>query len=127
MSDPIPLELEYPGLAKQFELIANRLHPTIRAINIDPIGSLVFLKNKSFKRVNVIEPNEPCFCGSTRKFKKCCANKTSTPLICVHCHKEVKVIKNINDTSICRCYDPKPMVSKPEGDPIVEYEGLPED
>ena len=111
---PEPLELEFPELAATLKQISEGCHPLVQAININPASSTLFFKDGSRRRVNVKQPNDQCYCGSGRKFKKCCMNKEVDPsVICLHCHKEVKVKKDSTDQTTCRCYDPKPKCQTP--------------
>jgi hypothetical protein len=106
--DPDLIENEFPSLASTLKQISEGQHPLIQAINISPAFSTLIFKDGSKRKVNVKQPNSLCYCGSNRKYKKCCASKVSDPpLYCQHCHKEVKVVKNQNDQTTCRCYDRK--------------------
>ena len=74
--DPIPLEQEFPQLAEHIQKIANRQHNTVKSINIDPAGSTIYLRNGQRKVVGLVQPYDPCWCGSSKKFKFCCRAKS---------------------------------------------------
>ena len=110
--EPNPLRLEDtdPVLSALLMDIANGIHPDIKTVDFSSSGTILGMRNGSIRVVKEIGPNEPCYCRSGKKYKKCCKNitvKKDHPLMCKHCHKEVKVIKDKNDTTTCRCYDPK--------------------
>jgi hypothetical protein len=109
MLQPSPLEIEQPGLVAILDQISRKEHPTIKWINIDPLGSIVFFKDGKHKVIMRIERNDPCYCGSGNKFKRCCINIRSdrSPLICHHCHKPILAQKDKADLTTCRCFDPK--------------------
>lgn len=108
--NPRPLEETDPVLAALLMQVAHDVHKDIKSISLDPKGTTLKMKNGSIRRIKEVGPNEPCYCDSGKKYKKCCRSlpiKRDSPLICTHCNKEVKVEKDKNDTVTCRCYDPK--------------------
>jgi len=68
-----PLEEVDPELGKLFQDIVNK------RLNAVVDGTRVFKKtiNNGFEEIHADLPgrNDPCICGSTKKFKKCCINK----------------------------------------------------
>ena len=72
MPDPEPLELTNPGLAEHFRQIANRVHPVVHALQIKMGSTVVYLKNGTKRTFEFAGRNDPCPCGSSKKFKKCC-------------------------------------------------------
>jgi hypothetical protein len=108
--NPKPLEETDPVLAALLLEVARGVHKDIKSMNLDSRGTTLIMKNGSIRRVKEIGPNEPCYCKSGKKYKKCCKSlptKNEKPFMCPHCHKEVKVMKNKADLLTCRCYDPK--------------------
>lgn len=108
--NPAPLEETDPVLAALLMEVANGVHKDIKSMKLDSHGTTLLMKNGSIRRIKEIGPNEPCYCGSGKKYKKCCKQlpvKHEGPLMCPHCNKEVKVKKDKTDTTTCRCYDPK--------------------
>lgn len=69
---PLPLESEFPDLGEAIRQIANRQHPTVKRLYFSPYGYALVLKNGQVKRKVLVQRNDPCPCGSGRKFKKCC-------------------------------------------------------
>lgn len=69
--DPVPVEIEFPELAAALVQIANGNHPMVRGLDISAREVRIRLKNGSM-RVRRRAPNDPCPCGSGKKFKKCC-------------------------------------------------------
>lgn len=72
--NPTPLEMSDPQLAAQMQLIAEGRHPTIKTIAVEKDKIVTVLKTGEVKIKRVALPgrNDPCYCGSTKKFKKCC-------------------------------------------------------
>lgn len=86
--NPIPLEQSDPALAEHFRLIANRQHPAVKSISISSgdifivchdrttisktPGQKVILHPDGRRTVTTTGRNDPCPCGSGKKFKKCC-------------------------------------------------------
>ena len=42
-----------------------------------PYGDISYIAERKafFKKINQLGRNDKCFCGSNKKFKKCCLNK----------------------------------------------------
>jgi hypothetical protein len=78
MEDPVPLEISDPELAEHFRLVANGIHPVIRGMSLQSSGNVYILRNGSIVRHRTPRPsrNDPCPCGSGKKFKKCCILRT---------------------------------------------------
>lgn len=86
METPPRFEDEHPESAKVLAAIANRGvvnpetgtvhpgHPVIRSLSVDKCVLTLRLWNGSMRTVRP-EPNDPCCCGSGKKFKKCCARR----------------------------------------------------
>lgn len=88
---PRPLEQTDPELAEHFRLIANGIHPVIDALSIGARNIVISCKNgdRIFATVHgvitidkdgrrtakMLDRNDPCGCGSGRKYKKCCLSK----------------------------------------------------
>lgn len=74
--DPNPPRLEDtdPQLAAQMQLIAEGRHPTIVRIGVERDRIITNFRDGTTKVKRVALPgrNDPCFCGSTKKYKKCC-------------------------------------------------------
>jgi uncharacterized protein YecA (UPF0149 family) len=72
--NPKPLEMSDPQLAAQMQLIAEGRHPTIAGIGVERDQIVTRMRDGSvkIKRVPLPGRNDPCFCGSTKKYKKCC-------------------------------------------------------
>jgi len=67
-----PLEETDPVLAEHFQLIVAGSHPTIERIHV---SDDVYVKLKKAPPIQVqskVGRNDPCPCGSSRKYKKCC-------------------------------------------------------
>jgi uncharacterized protein YecA (UPF0149 family) len=70
MIEPVrPLEETDPDLAAEIKLISNGSHPTVKAIHGD------YIIPKPIKAEAKVGRNDPCPCGSSKKFKKCCGRK----------------------------------------------------
>jgi len=72
IEDVKPLEEVDPELAKMFQDIANkRMNAVVRDGKV--YEKLVY----GLKEIRIDLPgrNDPCVCGSGKKFKKCCINK----------------------------------------------------
>ena len=74
---PPPLEEVDPVLAEHFRLVANGQHSAIKTIVHEEEN--IHLKkhdgtwlHRRVRPVKLPGRNEPCFCGSGKKFKKCC-------------------------------------------------------
>jgi len=71
---PIPLEEEYPALAEGIRQVVNGIHPTVQTVLVE--GRTIRIRNKAGQwRMKVMHGpgrNDPCHCGSGKKFKKCC-------------------------------------------------------
>jgi uncharacterized protein YecA (UPF0149 family) len=71
---PIPLEEEFPALAEGLSQVANGTHPTVQTVLAEKRA--VRIRNKigqwHMKMLKQPGRNEPCHCGSGKKFKKCC-------------------------------------------------------
>lgn len=72
---PIPLEEEFPQLAEHFRQMANKEHPTFKSVNIDPAVTTILMKNGQVKHINELGPYDPCWCGSSKKYKFCHGKK----------------------------------------------------
>jgi len=74
-SDPLPLEQTDPELAEHFRLIANRQHPVVKKLVFYAEGTMIITHDgrRIIKRRQKPGRNDPCHCGSGKKFKKCCA------------------------------------------------------
>jgi len=72
--NPPPLEETDKSLAMHMQLIAEGRHPTIAGIGVERDQIVTRMKDGTthIKRVPLPGRNEPCFCGSTKKYKKCC-------------------------------------------------------
>lgn len=69
--------VEYPDTGKQFRLVRYLSGLiTSRKLRISDFDSLKFTKRQQ-RNPNYVElgRNDPCFCGSDKKFKKCCISK----------------------------------------------------
>ena len=70
MIEPVrPLEETDPELAAELIEIANGRHPTIQRLYV---GDDVYIVPKPMKAQAKVGRNDPCICGSGKKFKKCC-------------------------------------------------------
>ena len=69
-----PLEMTDPKLAAQIQLIAEGKHPDIARIAVEMDRVRLYMRDGTVKTRKVALPgrNEPCYCGSKVKFKKCC-------------------------------------------------------
>lgn len=74
LARPVPLEQSDPELAEHFRLIANRLHPSVKTVVMDDTAIMLIRPDgaRVIKRRAVVGRNDPCRCGSGKKFKKCC-------------------------------------------------------
>lgn len=76
--DPLPLEQTDPDLAEHFRLIANGVHPTVWRLIITKSEFTIFKRAGGVGSVIIrrigksLGRNDPCECGSGKKFKKCC-------------------------------------------------------
>lgn len=78
--EPFPLEQTDPKLAEYIRQIANREHPTVRGLYIGMSKLFIHFKSNDpnvngkgpVKVIQLANRNDPCPCGSGRKFKKCC-------------------------------------------------------
>ncbi|MHC4332489.1 MAG: SEC-C metal-binding domain-containing protein [Planctomycetota bacterium] len=74
MNTVVPLEESDPELAEHLRLIANREHTAVQGVACQG-NSLVITKNDGqqvFRKIKLPGRNDPCYCDSGRKFKKCC-------------------------------------------------------
>lgn len=71
---PLPLEQTDPDLAEHLRLIANRQHPAVRTLVIESERILTDGLDGRVRTKHIHMPgrNDPCHCGSGKKFKKCC-------------------------------------------------------
>ena len=71
---PKPLEDTDRSLAMHMQLIAEGRHPTIKGIRVEHNQIITLLRGgtTTIKRVSLPGRNEPCFCGSGKKYKLCC-------------------------------------------------------
>lgn len=69
--DPLPLEQTDPVIAEHLRLIANRIHPMIRRLSITQESITIDQHNGVLKILRLLERNDPCPCGSGKKWKKC--------------------------------------------------------
>jgi len=69
--DPLPLEQTDPVLAEHIRLIANRIHPTIMRLSMTQETVTIYRHNGNVKTLRLLERNDPCPCGSGKKWKKC--------------------------------------------------------
>ena len=74
---PPPLEQVDPVLAEHLRLIVDGKHPAVKTVVHE--GENIHLKkhdgtwlHRRIKPRKLPGRNEPCFCGSGKKFKKCC-------------------------------------------------------
>jgi len=72
--NPPPLEETDKSLAMHMQLIAEGRHPFIAGISVEHDQIVTRMKDGTTKIQKVSLPgrNEPCFCGSGKKHKKCC-------------------------------------------------------
>jgi hypothetical protein len=70
MDFPPPLEQTDPVLAEYFRRIVND-ESEIRGLSLTSRGIVIRMRNGKIL-VKKTERNAPCFCGSGKKFKKCC-------------------------------------------------------
>jgi len=74
--DPNPPRVEDtdPQLAEQIQLIAEGRHPEIARLEVLRDSIRYYLRDGTvkIKRVPVPGRNDPCQCGSGKKYKKCC-------------------------------------------------------
>jgi uncharacterized protein YecA (UPF0149 family) len=72
--NPKPLEETDKSLAMHMQLIAEGRHPTIAGIGVERDQIVTRMKDGTthIKRVPLPGRNEPCFCGSGKKYKHCC-------------------------------------------------------
>ena len=72
VEEPAPPRVEDfdPGTAELFRQIANREHPTIKGLFFTSSG--VRIIRKPVRVTQTVGRNDPCPCGSGKKFKKCC-------------------------------------------------------
>lgn len=73
-SDPLPLEVTDPELAEHFRLVANGIHPVIKVMSLHEDRNVFVLHSGRvvIRKHQMPERNDPCHCGSGKKFKKCC-------------------------------------------------------
>ncbi len=109
----LSIETEFPSLCQALELIANHQHPTIKRLHITLDGIVITMLDGSHKVVNRIQPNDLCYCGSSKKYKKCRPTHSADRMLtCPHCHKPVFAEDDLSahpelNTQRCYCYDPK--------------------
>lgn len=74
MDTVLPLEQTDPELAEHFRLIANRQHPAVHSVSCcnGHITITPYLQRPIIRKIKVPGRNDPCHCGSGRKYKKCC-------------------------------------------------------
>jgi len=71
MGEAVPAKVEDsdPVCAEILRQIANREHPTVKGLYISPAGVHVV---RHPVKVQTTGRNDPCSCGSGKKYKKCC-------------------------------------------------------
>lgn len=74
LATPTPLEESDPGLAEHFRLIANRQHTSVKTLVVENNATMIITHDgrRIIKHRQMPGRNDPCHCGSGRKFKKCC-------------------------------------------------------
>ena len=72
--NPKPLEETDKALADQIQLVTEGRHPTIQRIVVEQDSIRTYMRDGSVRTKKVALPgrNDPCYCGSGKKFKKCC-------------------------------------------------------
>jgi uncharacterized protein YecA (UPF0149 family) len=72
--NPPPFEQDDAALAEQMQIIAEGRHPVIERIMVERDRVVTFLRDGTvkIKKVELPGRNDPCYCGSKVKFKKCC-------------------------------------------------------
>jgi len=77
LETPVPLEQSDPELAEHLRLIANRCHPVVKTLVREDGNTLLICHDgrRIEKRRVIPGRNEPCYCGSGKKYKKCCLPK----------------------------------------------------
>jgi hypothetical protein len=68
-TDPIPFEVEFPEAGHVLGLLSQYPRRTIIEWHVRKDGTI-----HDFTRRPMQDRNEKCWCGSGKKFKKCCAN-----------------------------------------------------
>lgn len=71
-SAPLPLEETDPVLAEHIRQVANGEHPAVKTIIVDGNAIQILEKVGRPRPRKLPGRNEPCYCGSGKKFKKCC-------------------------------------------------------
>lgn len=72
---PPRLEEEFPALAKHMEMVAQGNHPVIKSMNASVHGTVVLTRSGQALLIGKLGRNDPCRCGSGKKYKKCCLLK----------------------------------------------------
>jgi uncharacterized protein YchJ len=72
--NPPPVEDTDPELAEQMKQISEGNHPLIKSVVVEKNCVRLYMKDGTVKtkRVKLPGRNEPCYCGSKKKFKRCC-------------------------------------------------------
>ena len=74
MSEDVrPMEEIDPELAEHFKQIAAGNHPQVQTLHLSENEVLIGVKPSTVEKVG---RNDPCPCGSGKKYKKCCINKS---------------------------------------------------
>ena len=82
---PIPLEQEMPALAEHIRQVVNRQHPvverllvgreTCRQAGLQAEHAVITHDGRCLvKKLPDLGRNDPCYCGSGKKYKKCHLN-----------------------------------------------------
>lgn len=74
LETPEPLEQSDPELAEHLRKIANRQHPVVKTLVVEGDTRLYITHDgrRIVKRSIPPGRNDPCSCGSGKKYKKCC-------------------------------------------------------
>lgn len=74
LETPPPLEQSDPELAEHLRLIANRQHPAVKTLGVESDRTIIITHDGRQIVRHKKQPgrNDPCSCGSGKKFKKCC-------------------------------------------------------
>lgn len=74
LETPEPLEQSDPELAEHLRKIANRQHPVVKVLAVESDATTIITHDGRRIVKRKVQPgrNDPCSCGSGKKFKKCC-------------------------------------------------------
>lgn len=70
--DPIPLEIEDPELGELLEEVVIHNSKTAKKDHIVVDFESERVYHRTIKKEKKVGRNDPCLCGSGKKFKKCC-------------------------------------------------------